>query len=145
MSIATWKKEFCPIPAKETKHLTVLEALDHSIQKWVGFSRRNLKKHGLEVAIGSYGRVADIKTGALHTVARCDQCALCVKFCRGKEDELCTQCPVYITRGGKSCDHEPALDLRRIAESPWGAFVEGADPSKMLRIMRRARKQLVSQ
>lgn len=46
MSIKTWKEEFYPV--KPRKSMTTKEAIEHSLRKWEGLRKSNLKKHGLE-------------------------------------------------------------------------------------------------
>lgn len=47
MTMETWKAEFYPVPADTP--MTDIEALEFSIQKWKGYRKENLDRHGLEV------------------------------------------------------------------------------------------------
>ena len=89
MSLQTWKQEFFPI--EPSKRMTKKQAINHSILKWTGLTKGNLKKHGV-VQNGNEIRYGwdwmDITSGS---------CALCVKYLDGEwVDQLgaCKRCPL---------------------------------------------------
>lgn len=90
MSIVTWRKEFCPTPAKKMVEAGLEQAIEHSLVKWKGLRETNLAKHGLRRSKFSSWAVIDDNTGISHTVASARQCALCAKFLAAK----CAGCPL---------------------------------------------------
>lgn len=84
MSITSWKKEFCPPISKTTPET----ALDHSIKKWKGLSKKNITKHKLNLINGTlfYGkRKLEITE---------ENCALCHHF-KMDSSPMCGRCPIY--------------------------------------------------
>lgn len=45
MSLQSWQDEFYPVEADQPQ--TQLDAARHSLQKWQGVMKKNLKRHGL--------------------------------------------------------------------------------------------------
>lgn len=82
MSIETWKQEFYPVPASEATS-DVHTALDHSIRKWTGLLKKNLKKHGLTA---SWPRIWEGRKSFPITT---DTCALCHLY-----HDACDLCPL---------------------------------------------------
>jgi len=87
MSLKTWKKEFYPIPADKCPKS---KAIAHSLQKWTGALKKNLKKHGCFIAATS---VDDDDDRLLFGI---DTCAACQHYLHGDRD--CSECPLYIVR-----------------------------------------------
>jgi len=46
MTIKTWKEEFYKV--KPSKRMSKVEAIQHSLLKWQGLTKSNLKKHGVK-------------------------------------------------------------------------------------------------
>ena len=46
MSLSSWKKEFYPCEANSKEALK--DPLKHSLRKWQGLTKKNLKKHGMK-------------------------------------------------------------------------------------------------
>lgn len=93
MSIVTWRKEFCTVPAEQMKDAPLEEAINHSLRKWKGLRQDNLLKHGLHRNRNDAWRVVDGRTGASHATVSSAQCALCVKFLTAK----CFECPLNVS------------------------------------------------
>lgn len=95
MSFATWKKEFYPRDADEP--MKVKTAIKHSIKKWEGLSKANLKKHGLEMTERSI-----YEQGIWCMTIDSTTCALCHLFV--EKDGHCHNCPLYKSLGQHQCD-----------------------------------------
>lgn len=90
MSVESWVKEFYPERACATRRE---EAAAHSLQKWIGFRKENLVRHGLETPPVSMFS---------------STCALCYHFDRGGEDDhMCNRCPLAVVRGIPCIDRRP--------------------------------------
>lgn len=70
MSLQTWMDEFYPTPAQ--KFPTELEAVEHSLRKWKGLTKENLKKHCVDQHRFSIIDASDVKLDI-----DCTTCALC--------------------------------------------------------------------
>jgi len=85
MSLETWRKEFYSIEANAVPEE---KAVKHSLRKWTGLLKKNLKKHGV-----SPDQIRDsIRTGV-------SSCALCQHFF----DLNCVDCPIFL-ESGKRCE-----------------------------------------
>ncbi len=130
MSLITWKKEFYSRPLKK---FTRLQAIEHSLRKWEGLTRANLKKHGVE----PLSFIAKVITDGEDTL-RIDTttCALCHKYQytqpKGNFDE-CAACPLYETLG-KGCGdgHD---------DDPFTAWGVRSDPKPMIKALKKCLKQ----
>ncbi len=86
MSMKTWLKEFYPTPATKTRKKG---ALAHTIRKWTGLLKKNLRKHSLRIddcgdvveGPGGYGPCLTIEAST---------CALCHHHPEGD----CESCPI---------------------------------------------------
>ena len=94
MSIQTWLDEF--MPKKPTKRMTKRQAVEHSLRKWEGLTKKNLKKHGVSVG---WKKIRDDEWNEFGI--NDESCALCIKY---RKNENCGKCPLAQTLGGKSCD-----------------------------------------
>lgn len=134
MSLKTWKAEFYPVAPK--KSMTTKEAIEHSLAKWIGLRKKNLKKH--EVGIFSNNMLANLshETGFLEIDA--SSCALCKKFYAPDsvfvDDEVgCPNCPLRNVLG-EVCDADPS-------ESPYCVFIENGNPEPMIKALKKALKE----
>lgn len=118
---AAWKKEFYPIPASRVKREN---AVDHSLQKWIGFEKKNLKKYGLTVQ--DFFDNEDVFKVDQYT------CALCVQYVNNG----CVDCPLFIVRDGIQCDNDKFSEIR----SPYSAFVDKSNPRPMIAWLKKAKK-----
>ena len=89
MSLDTWRKEFYPVTAaKVPKNL----AVQHSLTKWIGLRKSNLKKHDVVLIINKYD--VSIRYGRDSISITCESCALCqIYLVVGAKDE-CYLCPL---------------------------------------------------
>ena len=123
MSFTTWKKEFYPTTAHSTKGAPVVDAINHSLQKWTGLRAENLAKHGLERVAG---HVRKLDGATTYQVAQAPQCALCVKFAR---QDSCTTCPLATNK-------DPAPSYGCIDQ--WTEFAYAGNPEPMIAALTRA-------
>lgn len=91
----SWLEEFYPIPADELKTASDTECLKHSILKWNGLLKKNLKKHKVTFFDKC---VFDDDSPILRIDG--DSCALCQN---NNYKSSCTTCPLY-TLLGHACD-----------------------------------------
>lgn len=127
MSLATWKKEFYPVPASR---VSKKNALAHSLRKWLGLFKTALKRHGLEkgcsIIQDSVGEGLWIDDTT---------CALCKYFedtqagCPG-----CPGCPLAKSLGRNCCSNV-------IGDSPYRAFIWQGNPRPMISALRKAIKE----
>lgn len=133
MSLALWKKEFYKTPAEKVSKRF---AVKHSLRKWVGLKKDNLKKHG--VMIADSDRV--INASDLDKLACCGNvdsveidestCSLCIHFAdMDNEKDVCEKCPLY--KIGKSCWEN---------NSPFERFLGTGNVSPMIRAIEKAIK-----
>lgn len=127
MSIETWKAEFYATDAEET---SAHEAMDHSIVKWEGLSKKNLDRHGVRKDARD-SRLTDDEGDRFSIYG--GTCALCVHF---ESQGECTACSLSQARGGVRCD------MQRLDESvsPYFAFVCDSDPQPMLKWLKKAKR-----
>lgn len=131
MSLETWKAEFYPIAACDTKEE---DAITHSLQKWKGLTPYNLTKHN--VRLTDYAWVIDPETSEPNRSTGLkvdgDSCSLCHHFLLSGdeyEDSACETCPLYKARDGVACDQERDDE----EEAPWYEFrSETANPTPMI-------------
>lgn len=83
MSLKSWKKEFYKRPADRTSKKF---ALQHSIRKWTGLLKKNLRKHNVSL---EYKLLIDDNDSSLCINSR--TCALCEHFLRPYS---CPDCPI---------------------------------------------------
>lgn len=125
MSLTTWIRAFYPLEAQHTpEHL----AITASLRKWKGLLPAARKKHRVHVREGD---LADNKD-TFHINS--DSCALCVHYYDLASPDTCTNCPLTIVRGGKSCcNARPDETL-----APWHRWIEDRTPTPMIRWLRKA-------
>lgn len=138
MSLQTWKAKF--YPTKPTKKMTKREAIEHSIRKWEGIRKSNLKKHGLEQEIfeivereGSYRFSIDVES-----------CALCKKYYSSAYEIVddvvvydferkCSECPLRQVLG-HPCDFS--------SDAEYGTWMWTGNPVPMIKALKQALKQV---
>jgi hypothetical protein len=98
MSLQTWKEEFYPIPASECRKE---DAVKHSLRKWIGLKKENLKKHGLRHLGGSW--ISEVENNENGIVTSSPSCALCTLFVCGPESGI--RCPI-LGFSGRTCDDQ---------------------------------------
>jgi hypothetical protein len=142
MSIETWKAEFYPIPAHETNEA---DAIDHSLQKWLGLLPENLDKHGVILDSGIVMEQGEPEDGVAIDAG---SCSLCHHFCEtdtfnSDDDESpCIECPLYKVRGA-ACDDETDMEWTSNEPAPWHAFTrerEGHNPMPMIMWLKKTKE-----
>lgn len=123
MSLKTWKKEFYPVDAKKVPKK---KALEHSLRKWTGLLKGNLKKHGVELRLRLLVPIVMDSDDEMNIDD--STCALCFHYM------LCDRCPILKQLGGYTCD-----DIGR--DSPYMALQEKGDPKPMIKVLRKALKE----
>lgn len=134
IGLEAWKKEYYPTSASKCK--TQFEAVEHSMRKWEGLLKKNLKRFGL---LKDGRRILEIPRvdGGIFNVD-VETCALC---CVSKYTRYgCGRCPLYDVRGGVECDRPGDCDRSQI--SPHFEFVKYGNASSMLRWLRKTKKAL---
>ena len=141
MSLESWKAEFYPIDANQT-HRT--DAIDHSLQKWLGLLPENLAKHQMMLVEGEVLEVGtDLDNPSREGVVINGQsCSLCHHYLDHDFDEhedehesQCHDCPLYQARGGAACDDETSEEWESDKPSPWHTFTRAEnsnDPKPMI-------------
>lgn len=135
MTLKSWKAEFYPITAGQAAKKSLVEAVEHSIQKWNGLRKANLKKHNLEV--GYLDRIEDEDGDTLGIDV--DSCALCKKFVvpNGK----CDGCPLFESRGKVTCDNYTKKEFEEEdGNHPFGEWCDWNNPVPMIRALKKALK-----
>ena len=142
MSLKSWKKEFYPKSAKSLRGGDLVR-VRHSLQKWRGLTKDNLKRHDVECVGGDvteydkepdphYGRFikADLPIDS-------ESCALCVKYFdkEAASGERCYKCPLVEVRG-KPCD-------RPFLNSPFTVWQERSNPQPMIELLEKAETMLM--
>jgi len=115
----SWIAEFYPEPAEESDN-SELQALTHSLQKWIGLRKENLEKHGWK----SRMHMMPIEVNST-------TCALCHRHC-DIMGGTCKTCPLYIEREAK-CYEAKMGDL--ISDNPYNIFLTDADPEPMINLI----------
>lgn len=116
MSLKSWKKEFYPITAKRCSKKN---ALAHSLLKWRGLQKSNLKRHSINL-INCYL----VYDGNNFEIGK-NSCVLCGFYYGVKE---CPKCPL-----------EKIDDSVCSQSGAWGDWLE-EDPKPMIALIRKAMK-----
>lgn len=125
MTLRTWKKEFYPVDAAHP--MTERQAIQHSLKKWEGLLKINLKKHKME-DIGSF--VSDSK--GYYFEVDSSTCSLCEKYFH--KVGTCEGCPLYKSLGSRKCHSWLTLN------SPYSEWLNNGDPKPMIRALRKTLK-----
>lgn len=112
MSYETWRKEFYPITAAQAAKKGKIAAIEHSLQKWKGLTKANLKKHSTSPSHEDW-----------HLFICSSSCALCKKYLNWRLDEICIDCPLFHALGKIECDY---------GDGPFWQFDELNNPKPMI-------------
>lgn len=140
MSLKSWKREFYRPINRATS--SWLKACEHSLRKWEGATKPNLRAHGL---VWDGDSIAEKPTrGQFYWDIDSlefddDTCALC-----RRADEIidkqfngqgyrCSVCPLVAIQGGVDCTQ---------GGSPFDYYYQTGRPAKMIRALRKLHKQL---
>lgn len=134
MSLKTWKAEFYQTEAKNCPRS---KAAEHSLRKWIGLKKENLKKH--KVKVGLIGVIDErynfLSLNRNTLIIDKNTCALCKHFLSSLSG--CEKCPLAIIRGGVPCD-ENRKDQNT---APFSVFWEkNHNPNSMIYWLRKAVK-----
>jgi len=129
MSLQTWQEEF--YKKHPSKRMTTKQAIEHSIQKWIGLRKTNLKAHQI---YREDAKLVDDNSESWFFVDT-TTCALCQKFFYlrdwvNENDEVnCPKCPL---RGvlGNECDYN--------YKSPYRIWRTSGNPEPMIRALKTA-------
>ena len=131
MTIETWKKEFYTKDAKSK--MTKRQAVEHSIKKWNGLTKANLKKH-LVFKDNFSNQIYDNEINWFSI--NDESCALCVKYYEGALDEGCEKCPLFVSLG------RPCANPSRF--SPYDDYYKKSNPSKMIKVLEETLEKIIS-
>jgi hypothetical protein len=123
MSLESWKAEFYPVSAKKPR--SDVARLRHSIRKWVGLRKANLKKHECHKdEVDDSLWYTDKGPFSVDTTS----CALCEKYFdhAHEDDGQCRGCPLKNTLGSR-CD-----DLKNGQEMPYTVWLDSSNPEPMI-------------
>ena len=126
MSLETWKKEFYPRAA--TAGRNTLAAVEHSLRKWEGALKKNLKRHGLDVTSNCLVDKTDPRDFNSHFFFDGRSCSLCQRFGN------CQRCP--IKEAGQCCLNEGTAYI---------AMIDDGNPIPMVRLLRKIRNEIVAE
>ena len=146
MSIESWKAEFYSTDARMYGGLdkspgTTVFAILHSLQKWRGLTKENLRKHDLSRVNGRLfdGVSRDWDKGFLINDRSCALCHMFYvndDFDHPRPPARCGSCPLRIEQG-IPCDVDN--DLGSITSvSPFRWFILTGDPQPMINLLERA-------
>lgn len=145
MSMRNWMAKFYPTPASR---VTKDAAIDHSICKWEGLTKVNLKQFNIRVA-GSmlFSTDSPADDPDLHIGGH--SCALCKVFGNNpaignhpainwhdQHARFCMGCPLALSRGGVPCD----VRANGETASPWAKWIGDNDPRPMIVALKRAKR-----
>jgi hypothetical protein len=117
MNVIGWMVKYCPVPANKVK---AEDAIAHSLLKWQGYRKSNLKEFGLSSA--------PLRPSAAN-------CALCLLHYESEKAESCENCPIFAERG-QACDNP----LESEGCSPYWSFMSKGDPEPMIELLERCLK-----
>lgn len=126
MSLATWKQEFYPEPARLVYER---DAIAHSLRKWRGLTQDNLKRHGLENHIDEIQDEDDCSFPVTS-----ETCALCQVHKAHISPFSCGQCPLAAVHGGQPCDERTGTE----SMSPYVAFIVHHEAGPMIELLENA-------
>lgn len=130
MTLKTWRDEF--MPKMPTKRMTKRQAVEHSLRKWEGLTKKNLKKHGV------FKSDWFIEDDNDDVSIDANTCALCVKYFDAKTDILdthddeCRKCPLFKTLG-EPCDGRSGSQVN----SPYNIWRLQDNPLPMIKALRK--------
>lgn len=123
MSLKTWRAEFYPTAASKCSKK---DAVAHSLRKWQGLTKTNLKKHGL-VTDGS--AVHDTGLATFYVDDR--SCALCSHYYVDyRYVDECEGCPLLAHNG------VPCFSQNARGKNLYYAFLQHKDAKPMIRALK---------
>lgn len=134
MSSKSWLSEFYPVEADDGSLKTNLQRVQHSLQKWRGLRKEELKRHNIKVVDDC--RLYTKRTDNFVLQVNADSCALCMKY---GDAWYCSGCPLTRVRAGSPCDKG------RLSEdqAPWRAWTYDQNPEPMIAALEKAEAALL--
>lgn len=137
MTMKSWKKEF--YPKAPTKSMSRLEAIRHSLTKWIGLRQENLDKHNLFA-----DNDGDLQSPSTRSkeIFKIDgrTCALCRLYSDKAIYGGCSNaCPLIVVRD-IPCDQVPFSEELLGAMSPYTLWTSVQDPEPMIKLLEEALK-----
>jgi hypothetical protein len=136
MSIESWKAEFYPM---ETRDTLEVEAIQHSLTKWVGLMSQNLSKHGLifNSFTGNINEDNETEVDPSNNFSiSYSTCSLCYHYYDKEENmeqskEPCYPCPIF------QLINRPCTTRGLIGKlSPFDYWVMEGNPLPMISLLR---------
>lgn len=138
MSLKTWLEEFYPVEAKKAISSDE-EALEHSLNKWGGTTKKNLEKH--KVTYHNYS-IRDENGSVFEFYSK--TCALCHRYDRNSTDRedcfsenLNQYCPIVSFRG-YPCDTFEGGSYLGNGLTTWDLVYD--KPVEMVKLLRKVKK-----
>lgn len=126
MALKKWGKKFFSVPAKEAA-TDIRSALQHSLKKWTGLSKHNLKKYKLFHRLG----VPVITSNKFNECWIDDHsCAMCQLYLAKNK---CNECPIYKSNGNAPCGED---------DTPYTKWVDTGKAKPMIKALKNALKKL---
>lgn len=135
MTLFTWIAEFYPEPADVPTNDA--DRCRHSIRKWEGARKENLKRHGMVHRIGYAKLFSDelFSDGPSFWFGP-DTCALCLVH---MEEEDCNKSCPLLRAGFVPCGTSPWLDESvTIGSDPYEIWCDTGDPEPMIAALKKA-------
>ena len=126
MSIESWKKEFYPVDAKTVAEINNLAMFQHTLLKYKGARKENLKKHRVKII---NARIFSERRSAYGYPFKFTDstCSLCFAY---HYIGYCTSCPI----------HKAGQDCNTVDDVPYQKFLDG-DPEPMIELMKKLIKK----
>lgn len=127
MSLATWKEEFYPVDAENVEEK---DAIDHSINKWIGLLSANRKRHGINLIYGGWTAPYIADKDDVFDING-STCALCQIYMKKDFDAVdpCENCTI-VKALGETCGKEYLV------------FADTGRPTKMIRLLQRVKEKI---
>jgi len=120
MSLKSWEKEFYPVDAKTVAEISNLAMFQHTLLKYKGARKENLKKH--RVKIINCRIFSERRSAYGYPFKFTDStCSLCFAY---HNIGYCTSCPI----------HKAGQDCNTVDNCPYQKFLDG-DPEPMIELM----------
>jgi len=141
MSLQTWMDEFYPTPTR--KFPTELEAVEHSLRKWKGLTKENLKKHHV-IKSGSLLRDDAYERFFIDSTT----CALCQQHTENSEDFAdCDKCILKKVNVSEFDGQHYRCDATLLEKGVgiYQEFVSYGNPQPMIELLEKAKAYLCQQ
>lgn len=121
-----------------SKRMSTLKAIEHSLKKWKGLTKANLKKHNIIHNDNSYILIDTNESFYIMD----DTCSLCIKFrsiyFSTQINHECKKCPLYKINN-KAC-YENIDNVY-----PYSEFLKNSNPIPMINLLKKALKNRIKE